>query len=437
MRNHKNNYETDQVQNQKMEQAAKQARKPEKKFGTVKLIIGAVVVGMIAGVAFEGGQYVAKQFAGQKVVSSEKIEDSALEASSTSTTSSDVSAVVQNVMPSIVAIDTTVTETASYFGQMYSQEETGSGSGIIIGENDGELLIVTNNHVIEGEDAKVTITFQDETTAKAEVKGTDSDFDLAVLAVDKSDLTADTKSKIRIASMGDSDQVQVGDMSIAIGNALGYGQSVTVGYISAKDREVTLEDSSMTLLQTDAAINPGHSGGALLNAAGEVIGINSVKYSSEEVEGMGYAIPISKAVPIINDLMNREQLAESEQGYLGIRGKDITEDVAEVYSMPEGIYVGEVTDGSPADKGGILSGDIITKMDDKTVKTLEELQEFLTYTKAGTVVTVTVMELDDGEYQEKNLQVTLGHKSRSAAASSATEAPSAQDQQRQQLPFGN
>jgi len=363
---------------------------PKKKhrWKTAKLVAAALVAGALAGAAFEGGQYAVTKFMAKDAEETQiQKDDTALTATSTSTNSgSDVSQVVDNVMPSIVAVNTTVTEAIQYWGQTYEEESTGSGSGIIIGENEDELLIVTNNHVIEGDQAEVTVTFCDDKTATATVKGADTGSDLAVLAIDKSELSSDTKDSIRIATLGDSDSLNVGDMAIAIGNALGYGQSVTVGYISAKDREVAFDDGSMTLLQTDAAINPGNSGGALLNTAGEVIGINSAKYASEEVEGMGYAIPISDAVPIINELMNREQLDVSEQGYLGIRGQDISEETSSFYKMPEGIYVGEVVEDSPAEKGGLVAGNIITAIDGKAVTTLDALQDVLTYTKAGTTI---------------------------------------------------
>lgn len=412
---------------------------PEKKgkWKTAKLLTGALIAGLLAGAAFEGGQYAVTQFMAKdaKEATIEE-EDTAITATSTSaTSSSDVSQVVENVMPSIVAVNTTVTEAVQFWGQTYEEESTGSGSGIIIGENDDELLVATNNHVIEGEEAEVTVTFSNDTTATATVKGADSGSDLAVLAINKSELTSETKDSIRIATLGDSDALKVGDMAIAIGNALGYGQSVTVGYISAKEREVAFDDGSMTLLQTDAAINPGNSGGALINTAGEVIGINSAKYASEEVEGMGYAIPISDAVPIINELMNREQLDISEQGYLGIRGDDITEEKSSFYNMPEGIYVGEVVEGSPAEKGGLVAGNIITAIDGREVTTLETLQDVLAYTKAGTTISITVQELKDGAYEEKTVEVTLGSKSENEEDSSSVE-NSQKENNQQQMPNG-
>ncbi|HEX3077035.1 MAG TPA: trypsin-like peptidase domain-containing protein [Lachnospiraceae bacterium] len=308
--------------------------------GFIKVPVSALAFGMIAAIGFQTVQYASGNTGNQAVVSensssiglSTTKDSSTLQAVNTtasqSSTSDGVSGVVENAMPSIVSIQVKSTvETSDMFGRVYSQEASGSGSGIIIGQNDSEVLIATNNHVVADATA-VEITFNDETTATAEVKGTDSGADLAVVSVPLDSLTEDTKSSIKVATLGDSDDVKVGEMAIAIGNALGYGQSITVGYVSAKDREVATEDYSMKLLQTDAAINPGNSGGALLNSKGEVIGINSVKYSSEEVEGMGYAIPITYAIPIINDLMSQEDIPENEQAFLGIKGQDVTEEIA-------------------------------------------------------------------------------------------------------------
>lgn len=414
----------------KQEEQEQEITKKKKGKRMAKWIVAALVVGMLTGTVFEGGQYIQqlKDEKKQAKIEKKQAEQSALTTSSVS--GKDVSSVVSNVMPSIVAIDTTVSSTVEYFGQSYKQDSSGSGSGIIIGENENELLIVTNNHVVEGDNATVKVTFSDESTAEATIKGADSNADLAVLAIKQKDLKDKTKKKIKIATLGDSSETKVGDMSIAIGNALGYGQSVTVGYISAKDRKVSMEDSTMTLLQTDAAINPGNSGGALINASGEVIGINSVKYASDDVEGMGYAIPISDAVPIINELMNREQLSISEQGYLGIKGLDITEQLSNTYNMPEGIYVSEVTAGSPAEKGNIVTGDIITEINGREVKTLEELQEVLTYTKAGTKVSITVKKIKNGEYEKQKCTVTLGSKGKNASKSEQENTQKNQKQQK-------
>ncbi|WP_455716101.1 S1C family serine protease [Anaerosporobacter sp.] len=344
--------------------------------------------------------------------------------SSTSSGATDVSGVVENVMPSIVSIDATSTvQQQDMFGRVYNQEATGSGSGIIIGQNDNEVLVATNNHVVSGA-TSVVITFSDESTAEATVKGTDSGADLAVVSIPLSGLSEETKNTIRVATLGDSDNVKVGEMAIAIGNALGYGQSVTVGYISAKDREVATEDYTMKLLQTDAAINPGNSGGALLDSQGRVIGINSVKYASEEVESMGYAIPINYAIPIISDLMNKEDIPEDEQAYLGITGQDVSDTISERYGMPIGVYVGQVSENSPASEGGIQSGDVITSFNNREVKTMTQLQELLSNRKAGEKVEIVVSRLIDGSYQEKTLSVTLGKKSEATSSQSSNQSGS-------------
>ncbi|MDF2538315.1 MAG: hypothetical protein K0S76_1336 [Herbinix sp.] len=328
----------------------------------------------------------------------------------------DVSDVVEKVMPSIVAINSIGTSVNyDFFGRQYDEPVAGSGSGIIIGQNETELLIVTNNHVIQGA-TKVEIDFIDETTAKATVKGADSSADLAVLSVSMKELSKDTASKIRVAALGNSDEVKAGEMVIAIGNALGYGQSVTVGYISAVNREVTIDNQTLTLLQTDAAINPGNSGGALMNTNGEVIGINtlkSVSTSQVEVEGMGYAIPISSAIPMMNELMNREEIATSEQGFLGIyldSAQNVTEIYAQRFNMPVGVYINKVVENSPAAAAGIKQGYIITKLNEKQIKTVDELVEALSYHRAGEAITLTVSALENGDYVEKDLSITLGEK---------------------------
>ncbi|MGP1613061.1 MAG: S1C family serine protease [Catonella sp.] len=331
-------------------------------------------------------------------------------------TTSDVSGVVENVMPSIVSINNVYdTVTTDIFGQSYKNQTGGSGSGIIIGQNDAEVLIVSNNHVTaansNAKNQKITVTFNDETTAEATIKGADSGSDLSVLSVKMSDIKKDTLSKIKVATVGDSSKMKVGQMVIAIGNALGYGQSTTVGYVSALNREIADEDFTMKLIQTDAAINPGNSGGALLNAKGEVIGINSVKYADEKVEGMGFSIPISTALPIINDLMNREEIAENEQSYLGIMGRDVTKNYNQIYGIPIGVYITDTTKNSPADKAGLKMGNIITEFNGITVKTMTELQAKLATVKAGTAVKLTIMQYDNGQYVKKEVQVVLGNRS--------------------------
>ena len=322
----------------------------------------------------------------------------------------DVSQIAEQVLPSIVAIDVTQ-QVTSYtpFGPQ-SSEAGGSGSGIIIAEKDGRLYIATNNHVVQDTDS-VTIRFANDKTAKAAIRGTDPSHDLAVVEVDKKELTEDTLSAIKVATVGDSSATKVGEQAIAIGNALGYGTSVTVGYISAKDREIDMEDSSsIKLLQTDAAINPGNSGGALVNGSGEVIGINSSKFASEEIEGMGFAIPMATAEPILTKLMNQEKIAEEEQAYLGITGRNVTGEYTEYYGMPEGIYISEVTEGSPAQKAGLSRGAIITEINGDPVKTVEELQTKLTQCKAGDKGSITIQIADGGKYKEKSVTVTFGKK---------------------------
>lgn len=318
--------------------------------------------------------------------------------------------VAEEVMPSIVSITNTSVQTVRSWFQSYEQEVSGSGSGIIIGQTEDEILIATNNHVIDGA-KELTVAFNDQTAASATVKGADSVADLAVVAVKVSDLEEGTLSNIKVAALGSSDDLRVGEEVIAIGNALGYGQSLTAGYISALDREVDVEENSMRLLQTDAAINPGNSGGALLNTKGEVIGINTVKYVDSTVEGMGYAIPISTAIPIVNDLMNQEVIEESEQGYLGIQGKDITDEYAQSFNWPNGVYVVKIVEDSPADSCGLKAGDIITKFAGRDVNSMEGLQNILTGKKAGEEVEMVVQRnTEKGEYEEVTLTVKLGAK---------------------------
>ena len=314
----------------------------------------------------------------------------------------DVSAVVDNSMPAIVQINCTF-NTQSFFG---TYQSAGAGSGIIIKQTDTELLIATNNHVVENA-TSIEVTFNDDSTAKAYTKGTDAYADLAVVAVDLSTLDDETLAAIKVATLGDSDNVKVGQMAIAIGNALGYGTSVTVGYISATEREVEVDNKTMTLLQTDAAINPGNSGGALLNIKGEVIGINSVKYASSSVEGMGFAIPISRAVDILENLGNREVLKDSEKGYMGIEMKTVSSEFAEAYNWPVGVYVNNVVEGSPAEDAGILSGDIITGINSTTVLTQTDLANEIASYKAGTTIMVTLQRLSRGRFKEVTVEVTL------------------------------
>ena len=326
---------------------------------------------------------------------------------------SDVSDVVSAVMPAVVSINNTYTETTSFFGQAMTNEAIASGSGIIVGENDTELLIVTNYHVIEDADY-LTVQFVEGSEIEASVKGTDAEMDLAILAVPLENILNSTLNQIAIATLGDSDALKVGEPAIAIGNSLGYGQSVTTGVISALNRDMELSDGSTgTFIQTDAAINPGNSGGALLNMNGEVIGINSNKIGGSVIEGMGYAIPISAASPIIADLMLREtksKVAEEERGFLGISGISVTSDVSSTYGMPEGVYISQVYEGTAAEAAGLQKGDIITSFDGVKVRSMDELQRLLEYYAKGDTVEMTVMSVASGGYRTKTVTITLGNK---------------------------
>lgn len=325
----------------------------------------------------------------------------------------DVSAVVEQVMPSIVAItSTTLQEYQGFFGGSQTVEIPSSGSGIIVGQNDTELLIATNNHVV-ADSSQLTVTFIDQNAVEAVIKGTDPDSDLAVIAVPMENISAETLAQIKVATLGDSDSAKVGQGVIAIGNALGYGQSVTVGYVSALNREMTVDNVTRRLIQTDAAINPGNSGGALLNMKGEVIGINAAKYSGNSVEGMGYAIPISNAQEILQRLMNkttRTLVDEENQGYIGIKSVYIEESTLDSLGIPKGAFVYEIVDGSPAAASDLRAKDVITKFDDERVYSMADIQELLTYYEGGSEVTLTVQRLVDGEYVEVNIDLTLGYK---------------------------
>lgn len=329
----------------------------------------------------------------------------------------DVSQVVEEAMPAVVAVaSTAVYQTPDFgFGWFFgggsqSYEVPSSGSGIIIGENDTELLIVTNNHVVQ-DTVSLKITFVDDAAVDAVIKGTDTDTDLAVISVPLDQIPQETKEKIAVARLGDSDGLKVGQGVIAIGNALGYGQSVTVGYVSALNREIKTSDgNTRVLLQTDAAINPGNSGGALLNMKGEVIGINAAKYSSTEVEGIGYAIPVSSVQDILDELMNRKtrsEVAEEKRGYLGIQGTTVDEDAAAAFGMPKGVYVYKILkDGAAADSQ-LREKDIITKLDGMTVKSMQELQKLLKGYESGETIELLVQRQEDGQYKEIQIPVTL------------------------------
>ena len=395
-----------------------------KKIGAVAL--SAVLFGGVAGGVFTGVTYATGATAKAQSTQTDSSKQETTKTTLQTTTSSgstgssasgqsslDVSSIAKNAMPSIVAItNKSVQEVQDYFS-MFSrgsgtqeQEVESQGSGIIIGQNDSELLIATNNHVVEDADT-LSVCFVDDQAYEATVKGTDADNDLAVIAVKLSDISDDTMSQIKIAEIGDSDQLQVGEQVVAIGNALGYGQSVTTGIVSAVNRQLEDSDSENGFIQTDAAINPGNSGGALLNMQGQVIGINSAKLASTEVEGMGYAIPVSTASPIFEDLMNRQtrtKVSSDQAAALGIKGQFYRRSL---WHIPQGVYVAEVEKGSAAEKAGITSGSVITKFDGTSVKSMDDLKSQLEYYAAGETVDLVVKIADNGSYVEKSLTITL------------------------------
>lgn len=317
----------------------------------------------------------------------------------------DVSVVWDNVIPSMVEIDTKYVSSYRFFGRTYEQESEGSGTGIIIAQSD-ELFLVTNHHVVDGATA-IQVAFVDGTTAPAELKGSNAEEDIAVLSVRFSDLTEETIQKIRVATVGDSDALEGGEMVIAIGNAAGHGQSLTVGYVSAVDREVTIEGVPMKLIQTDAAINPGNSGGALLNVRGELVGINNAKLVANDVEGVGYSIPISSVVSLINQLVNREEIKYKDSAMLGIEGQDVTENLSTALNIPRGVYIVSVEEESAAEKAGLPLYGVITEVNGMEVKSMEQLKEILSYIRGGSAGTVTVQERVEGEYVPKEYAVTF------------------------------
>lgn len=389
----------------------------------------AVLFGTVAGGVMTGVNYVGARLTGLADITATapaetegtttaQVPETSAASNNGSTTAvstvTDVSSIAEKAMPSLVAINDTMTvEQNNFFGMPQTYQAQSSGSGIIVGQNDTELLIATNNHVVSGA-TDMKVTFTDSTQVAAAVKGTDSATDLAIIAVMLSDIPSDTMSKIKVATLGNSDNVKVGQQVIAIGNALGYGQSLTVGYISALDREITDENGIQhTYIQTDAAINPGNSGGALLDLNGNVIGINAAKNASTEVEGMGFAIPISKAQEILNNLMTkktREAVDESAQGYLGIQGTNIDANASKEYGMPVGIYVYKIVEGGAAANSDLKEKDIITKFDGQSVTNMEELKQMLTYYEGGSTVSLTVQSLVNGSYVEHEVQITLGTK---------------------------
>lgn len=415
---------------EKKEAEKKEKEKKKHGFGTMlgKTVAVALVFGLVSGGVFYGTGYTLDYINGKAVVTDSKHQSTGTTVTgsgnkgtvtttsvSTATTVNDVSDIVENVMPSIVSITNLGEQKVNFFGQTLTQNTEGAGSGIIIAQTEEAIYIATNNHVIANA-SQLTVNFIDDQSVTAEVKGTDPSTDLAVLAVSTSDIPKETLGQIKVASLGDSQHLKVGAGAVAIGNALGYGQSVTTGVISALNREVTVQDeytgASVTndLIQTSAAINPGNSGGALLNMKGEVIGINSVKYSQTDVEGMGFAIPISQAAPIINSLIERKAVEEGNTAYLGIAGQDVTPQISEAYGMPQGIYVTQVKRGTPAEAAGICQGDIITSFDGKKATSMEGLRDGMQYYAAGTKVEIVVQKNQNGEWAEQKISVTLGRK---------------------------
>lgn len=385
----------------------------------------ALVFGLVSGAAFSGVTYWMGQSTGG-ISGANIIMNTAapLASAGTDETEGTVKAVTKSCMPSVVSItNKSVTEIRTFFGN-FAKENQSSGSGVIIGQNDSELLIVTNYHVISGsQQLSVVFSFEEnqsdvgsDRVVSAVVKGYDASKDLAVISVNLADLSKETKEQVRVAVLGESNDLELGEHVVAIGNALGYGQSVTDGIISALNRGLSLSNSDGTVvtnkyIQTNAAINPGNSGGALLNMRGELIGINSAKVSDSSVEGMGYAIPISDVLPIITDIMSRETrtivVDEALRGYLGISGEDVTSSDSQRYGMPIGVYVSHVTAGSAADKAGINQGNIITKLDGYTISSMAELQNRLKYYAAGETVDVVIHVLTGSGYQEQTISVTL------------------------------
>lgn len=415
MSNEYNYYTPESGPDYNYEQNQEQKRKEKKKMPKfIKVISLALVFGIVASVAFQATNLVADRFLGTTESREVKsVDNTKISQSTGETAKSDIVSIAEEVMPSVVSItNLSVQQVQSFFGGIQEQESKSVGSGIIISQNDSELLIITNNHVVEGNET-LTVSFVDEESVEAQVKGTDAAKDLAVIAVQTKKIKDTTMDQIKVASLGNSDQLQVGESVIAIGNALGYGQSVTSGIVSATGRE--LDGIDEKLIQTDAAINPGNSGGALLNANGEVIGINTAKVATDTVEGMGYAIPISSVSDIIENLMNQEtktKVSEAEQGQLGIQGVDVTADSSEMYNMPTGVYVSEVIAGGGAKKAGITKGSVITGINGTSIDGMQALKEQLQYYRAGETVKITVATPEkNGEYAKRDVEVTLGKKS--------------------------
>jgi serine protease Do len=406
----------------------------KKKKGFFRRVIGltvaALVFGIIAGASASGYHYLFgnKNNSNDIVVIDEEkrnLEDGSVielsdENSITATNTkiegiiTDVSDVVEKVMPSIVSISSTdlITQYDIFFGRQFSKPVEGSGSGIIIGQSDSSILIVTNNHVVADAE-EIQVEFVDDNKVDAIIKGADSRSDLAILEIAIDDLSEDTLNAIKVARLGDSENLKAGEMVIAIGNALGYGQSVTVGYVSALYREVTNQGVTMNLIQTDAAINPGNSGGALININGEVIGINSMKFADTAVEGMGYAIPITDAVPMINLLINNKATEATEMGFLGVNvqtARNVTSDLSLQFNMPIGVFINDIVAASPAEQAGLKSGNIIVGFNDVKVETVEDLLNILSYSRPGEEIILKIKELQNGEYIDKELKVILSER---------------------------
>ena len=440
IQNHKKQDQVNGDQHNDHQETSKQKRKHKRSMNLYAKVIccailfGAISGGMVLG-SFMIGKNAVKTTASSTTLETNAAKLSTSSGSKTGSSSSSgdtytVAQIAEQCKSSVVAItNQSVQEVQTMFGTM-QQQSTGSGSGVIIGKNDTELLIATNNHVVSGAES-LTVCFNDDKDAvfDAKIKGTDADNDLAVIAIKLSDISEDVLNSISVATLGDSTQMEVGDQVVAIGNALGFGQSVTSGVISALDREVTIDDTTATLMQTDAAINPGNSGGALFNMKGEVIGINSAKYASDQVEGMGFAIPMAKAQGIIENLMNQETRDKltSDYGFLNITGQDVSSDVAEMYGIPEGVYVSGTTDGGAAANAGIQKGDIITKLGNTTITSISQLKEELQYYKAGETVEITLQRNTDNKgYQEQTVKVTLDNASEQSNTTSQSDSSQSQ-----------
>ena len=467
-----NAYQFTAPESKKPNRSGKKLNGQGRKFGTV--VATAVVFGLVASAVFQGTNYVGSKLNPQgkksvqvqstQTISQNKSSDSEESVSGSTEGTSSVSQVAKNAIPSIVSIVGVsvqeIPQIYQYFGYGQQQETQSSGSGIIVGQNDTELLIATNNHVVSGTNSlTVCFTNQDgsavtangdveKTSAEgesgstnqdgqdsslddvqsgavsAQIKGTDADNDLAVISVKLEDIPEDVLSEIKVATIGDSDSLQMGEQVVAIGNALGYGQSVTSGYVSALNRQVSSDDTDGTFIQTDAAINPGNSGGALLNMKGELIGINSAKIASDEVEGMGFAIPISKAEPILDEMMNQETRYkvedEDKAAYIGITCENVTSDVNQMYGIPQGVYVDTVVEGGPAEEAGIKKGDVITKIDGTAIDAYKDLVDRLEYYEAGETVELEVYRAQDGEYNAQKISVTLGAKKDAPSTNSSS-----------------